>query len=51
MGDARNRLNNKHTMKKELLFVGLDVHARNIAMLLPKEAVARPAPTAAFQMI
>src|SRR5687768_6912859 len=25
---------NKHTMKKELLFVGLDVHAQNIALAL-----------------
>src|SRR6188768_3743558 len=25
---------NKHTMKKELLFVGLDVHAQNIAIAL-----------------
>ena len=26
--------NNKHTMKKSLLFVGLDVHAQNIAIAL-----------------
>ena len=26
--------NNKHTMKKELLFVGLDVHAKNITVAL-----------------
>ena len=26
--------NNKHTMKKQLLFVGLDVHAKNIAIAL-----------------
>jgi transposase len=26
--------NNKHTMKKELLFLGLDVHAQNIALAL-----------------
>ena len=26
--------NNKHTMKKELLFVGLDVHAKNITIAL-----------------
>ena len=26
--------NNKHTMKKQLLFVGLDVHAKNITIAL-----------------
>ncbi len=26
--------NNKHTMKKEILFVGLDVHAKNITIAL-----------------
>ena len=26
--------NNKHTMKKKLLFIGLDVHAQNIAIAL-----------------
>mgnify|MGYP000281519957 CR=1 FL=1 len=26
--------NNKHTMKKSLLFVGLDVHAQNITIAL-----------------
>ena len=26
--------NNKHTMKKHLLFIGLDVHAKNITIAL-----------------
>ena len=26
--------NNKHTMKKKLLFIGLDVHAKNITIAL-----------------
>ncbi len=35
--------NNKHTMKKSLLFVGLDVHAQNItiALALAGETEAR----------
>ena len=42
---------NKHTMKKALLFVGLDVHAQNITVAVPFWARPKPVFTERSPMI